>query len=498
MKNKLIIVFLLLLIFISPQIKADDCLNNYEMGNLLYEVDLYDEALECYNISENSKAIIKSVQILLNQDKPREAINTINKYIENNDDYSKTIYYWLSRSYIINNELDKAEKFAIKFNQNQNKNPDSYILLGDVYYEKNMNEKAKIQYKKAIDQAPGYSLARYRSWNVSIQKEDIKNWLRKHPEDYRARLILADYYKKNNEKQISELQKLLGKGLNINKFIAETLFYNGNLKEASLYYIKYLQQEPQNSEAISNLIKIYLRMGEEKKANSIMESYPLTYDNLLLKALRERVRGNLNDAVFYYWKYIENNKKNADAYVGVAYTYLAMRKNELAIRDFKSAIFISPNYKDAYLGLLNSLEKENKYKEIIYWSNIAINRFDNNREILLYRAKAFMEEDRTDLSLNILQDINYNKSKLYIEAQNIKIISLIKEENFKKAVIESENTVDNIDNNKLKYYKVLYFLYKDLNMTHNSKIYKEKIDLYYENSWDGSEYNLNLIINLLK
>jgi len=484
--------------FLSLQAKADNCLNNYEMGNLLYEIDLYDEALKCYNISEDNQAIIKTVQILLNQDKSEEAINTINEYIENNDDYPEIIYYWLSRSYIINNDLDKAEKFANKFNQVQDTNPDSYILLGDVYYEKNMKEKAKSEYQKAINQAPNYSLARYRLWNISIQKEDIKSWLRKYPEDYKARLILADYYKKNNEKQISDLQKLLSKGLNINKYIADTLFYNGDLEKASLYYVKYLQQEPQNLEAISNLIKIYLRMGEEGKANSIIETYPITYDNLLLKALRERVQGNLNDAVFYYWRYIEKNKEDADAYIGVAYTYLAMGKYDLANRDFKSAIFISPNYKDAYLGLLNTLEKQNKYKEMIYWSNIAINRFEYDKEVQLYRAKALMKEGEYNLSLNILQDINYDKIELYKKAQDIKIISLIKIENLKEAVLETEKLVKKIENDKLKYYKALYLLYRNLEMPYNSEIYKEKINLYYNESWNVSEYNLNFIINLIK
>jgi tetratricopeptide (TPR) repeat protein len=497
MKSKLIII-LLFLILLSPQIKADNCLNNYEMGNLLYEMDLYDEALECYNTSENNKAIIKKVQILLNQDKSKEAISTINNYMENNDEYSETIYYWLSRSYIINNELDKAENYAIKFNETQKMNPDSYILLGDVYYEKNREEKAKLQYEKAIELSPDYSLARYRLWNISAQKEEIKKWLRKYPEDNKARLILSDYYKGNNKNEISEAQRLLSEGLNIDKHIADTLFYDGNLEEASLYYIKYLQQEPKNPEAISNLIKIYLRMGERQKAKSIIETYPMTYDNLLLKALSERVQGNAKDAVFYYWKYIDNNKKNADAYIGVAYTYLAMGKNELASRDFKSAIFISPNYKDAYLGLLNSLEKRSKYKEMIYWSNIAMKRFENDKQILLYRARAYLEEDQSDLALKILNDINFDKKELYIQAQETKIISFIKKEDFKKAVVETEKVIDKIENNKLKYYKVLYLLYSNLEMSYNSNFYKEKINLYYNESWDVNEYNSDFIINLIK
>ena len=498
MKNKLIIVVLLLIIFLSPQIKAESCLNNYEMGNLLFEMNLYDEALECYDSSENSEAIIKKVQILLNQDKSKEAIETINKYIKNNNEYPGTIYYWLSRSYIINNDLDQAEKYANKFKQAQQTNPDSYILLGDVYFEKNMIEKAKLQYQKAVNQTPDYSLARYRLWNISTQKEDIKNWLRKNPKDNKARLILSDYYEENNENEISEVQSLLSKGINIDKYMADRLFYNGDLKEASLYYIKYLQQEPQNSEAISDLIKIYLRMGKKKKADSIMETYPVTYDNLLLKALKDRVQGNLENAVFYYWKYIENNKNNADAYVGVAYTYLGMGKNELANRDFKSAIYIAPNYKDAYLGLLNSLERQNKYEEMIYWTGIAKKRFKDDKEILLYRAKALMEENKTDLALNILQDINYNDRELYIEAQDIKIISLIKKEKLKEAVIETEKLVNKIGNNKLKYYKVLYLLYSDLDMTYNSGLYKEKVNLYYNDSWGVSDYNSEFIINLIK
>ncbi len=498
MKSKLVILILLFLIILSPQIKAENCLNNYDLGNLLFEMNLYDKALECYNNSGNNNAIIKRVQILLNQDKPKEAISIINKYIENNDDYPEIINYWLTRAYLINNELNKAEKYAIKFKQTQQTNPDSYILLGDVYNEKNMKGKAKLEYEKAIKLSPDYALARYRLWNISAQKEDIKKWLQRNPDDNKARLILSNYYKENNENEISETQKLLGEGLNINKYLADKSFHNGNLEEASLYYIKYLQQEPQNPEAISNLVRIYLRMGEQDKAESIMETYPITYDNLLLKALRERIKGNSQDAIFYYWKYIENNKNNADAYIGVAYAYLAMGKNELANRDFKSAIYISPNYKDAYLGLLNSLERQNKYGEMIYWSNIAMNRFKNNQEILLYRAKALMEEDKTDLALNILQDINYEKKELYIEAQDIKIISLIKKENLKEAVIETERLVNKIENNKLKYYKALHLLYSNLDMAYNSELYKEKINLYYNDSWDVSEYNPDFIINLIK
>lgn len=497
MKSKLLIAFLLLFfIFLSPQIEADNCLNNYEMGNLLFEMDLYDKALECYNVSENNKAIIKKVQVLLNKENPKEAIEALNEYIKVNNDYSETIYYWLSRSYLINNELDKAEKYAIKFEQSQNNNPDSYILIGDVYYEKDMIEKAKIEYKKAINAFPDYSLACFRLWNISNQKEGIKNWLKRYPEDNKARLLLSDYYKENNESKVSELQKLLGKGVNINKFIAEMLFYNGDLKEASLYYIKYLQQEPNNLEAVSNLIKIYLRMGEEKKAVSIMESYPTTYDNLLLKALKERLQGNLYDAVSYYWNYIEKNEKDTDAYIGVAYTYLAMGKYELAIRDFKSAIFISPYYKDAFLGLLESLKKEANYEEMINWSNMAIRRFENNKEILLYKAQGLIGKQKYDLALNILDNVYYDKIDSYKEAQKIKIISYIKNDNLKKAVIESEKLVNKIEDNKFDYYKVLFLLYKNLGMRYNSEIYREKIELYTDD-WNINDYDLDSIINLI-
>lgn len=481
MKKSFLITILLILLF-TLSAKADFN-NNYYKGELFNKMGFTEQAEEYYQTSFDEQSVIRLAQIYLNQEENKKAKEILLKKIkaEEEKEVSSYLYFWLARAYFQNNEYEKAKTEIDRFITRVPDSVNGFIVKGDIFSAQDKTDLARANYKKAVNLKPDYSLAKYRLWGISeeISLRELAEQLKEKPGDSRTRNIMADQLKRRDQQDISQMQRMLANGGNKNlKQYGSELLKAGKLKEAEYMYLSYLNNYPKDSEALASLCRIYLAEGKISRVQSLLETYPDFESLRLIKALVARTQGNPSSAVYYYWSYLNNNGDSADGYVGVAYTYLQLGRYELAERDFKSALFLAPDYKDAYTGICNALAAQNKYEDILYWTSRAMNKFPEEFEFLFRRAEAFYQLKEYNPAKNILSSKIPDDYKNRKEGFKLLAALNYKTDDLKASILNLKEIEDDKENLSLtSYYQVLYILYNRLELNYHSKKIKEELKL---------------------
>ncbi|MDP8221484.1 MAG: tetratricopeptide repeat protein [Candidatus Stygibacter frigidus] len=129
-----------------------------ELGNLLFDLEYYDEALPyleeaSIRFPEDNALNKKLATAYKKTGKIENAIKQYNDLIASNPDNLKA-YYNLVNAYTSINDYQKALDTALKLEKKDSKNPNAYIMLANSYSSLKMYDEAEKAAKKVLKLAP--------------------------------------------------------------------------------------------------------------------------------------------------------------------------------------------------------------------------------------------------------------------------------------------------------------------------------------------------------
>lgn len=327
-----------------------------------------------------------------------------------------------------------------------------------------------------------------------------------------------NYYKQANYNEaLKLLLSLTGKKVDSEVYleIGSCYYMLNNYKEAFEYWEKAIEIDPENSSAYTNIGNLYYKNGEIDKAISFwlraLVSRPEDFNANLNLAVAFNEKNMRFESIKYFEKYIKyaedkesesyaNIKKNIQHCFNVASQYLSLgvqcqidnddqkaaacyfkslanypnlsktnlnlgsiffsdKNLDLAIKYWKTAMFIEPNYEKVYSNLAISydLKKEFDYAYCYYdrYLNFVINNKEeyNKANHRLLKIKPYLNEHNDLISKHLdLANEHLENSRFFEAIDEFKNYSILKPEEKQnyKPIIEKWETYLNPEINQIK------------------------------------------------
>lgn len=257
-------------------------------------------------------------------------------------------------------------------------------------------------------------------------------------------------------------------------------YKKGNLEACKKFYLKVLEIEENNEDALGNLGVVSKALGNSKeainyyiKAIKINPHNALTYNNLgnALKDIKDYKR-----AIQAFSDCIKRNPKNSSAYNNLGITFEALGDKNKAIWAYKEAVRINPNFSKAVNNIGVILYKQEKYEEAIQIFKIALNidkdyhELHSNIGACLNKLKKY---DEAISSLNLAIEKDPQNAGAYTNLGNV--YNKIYE--YKKAAKLHEKSIE-LAPNGVNAYSNVGTSYKYLNQANKAiESYKKAIEL---------------------
>jgi tetratricopeptide (TPR) repeat protein len=199
---------------------------------------------------------------------------------------------------------------------------------------------------------------------------------------------------------------------------ATRLHQTGNLVDASIFYNKILEEQPDNFDTISLLGTLNIQSGNLdeaclllKKAIVLKPDSAISHGNL---GSALQASGRFEEAMHSYKRAIELKPDYDEAYYNLASTLQACNMLDEAVVIYKLAINLKPNDADIHNNLGNALRRSGKPDEALNSYKHAAMLKPDNAEILCNLGAAFQELDNLDEAI-----INYKRA-ISLEPDNAK------------------------------------------------------------------------------
>ncbi|NQZ86724.1 MAG: PEP-CTERM system TPR-repeat protein PrsT [Colwellia sp.] len=193
--------------------------------------------------------------------------------------------------YLKTEDLTKAQQYLEQSFQLDEKHYLTWHLQAQIYKQQSLNQQAIDTYLKALAIAPEFLDAKRGIASVYINQNDDKKALElvvqvleKSPNDPRAKLLHANLlFKQNNNKEAKAILTSLNQKIALipedvqikNNFLffinALSQYLLENYQSALRHINKYLRDEPDNFQAISLAVNIYLKLGQNIAARDLLD-----------------------------------------------------------------------------------------------------------------------------------------------------------------------------------------------------------------------------------
>lgn len=305
--------------------------------------------------------------------------------------------------------LVESEKLALKLTQKYPTDGFGWKVLGAIYQQQNLLEKASEALKNAAEYSPKDSEAQYNLGNYYYDQQQFNE--------------AVDCYKKAVELNSSFAQAYY----NLGSVLKEL----GLLSEAEASYHHALKINPKNAEMHFNLAQMLYEQGRYEDAIKHYEQviklqagFVSAYVNLgaCYKAL-----GSLQDAVASYQKAIELHPDHADALNNLGVVLKELGNTIEAEECYRKVIAINPEYVPAYnnLGILLKDTGRKVDAEIYYMKALKIDPLRavtySNLAVLLRELGRFVDAEvccRNALKITPNYVDAYNNLGLALDSQN--------------------------------------------------------------------------------
>ncbi len=348
---------------------------NYK-AETLKKLNKFDEAINVYeNIlalepnNQNAKAEIDD--IILNHFSGEKLQNYMQQLaLKNPNNYEAQFNYALELHK--NKNYQKATEFYNKAIALNSSKEESYINLAQIYIEQKNYEKAKETINKGLMILPNNS-------KLSQYLQEVKNY------DANAQYDLATklFEQKNYKAAINEYLKIQNKNDDVKSAIAGCYWELKDYQNANKYYLDILKNQPNNTEYLTSSAWAYYSLNDYNNAKSmanrvlLLDKTNADAKNIIANIEEIQTQDMLQTAISQYEKadfttalITLNNflsKMPNDEY-GLYYKALTLdelKKQQEAIKIYKTLISKNPNFAEAYYSLALDLDNTENYKEAI-------------------------------------------------------------------------------------------------------------------------------------
>lgn len=391
-------------------LKPDDIFLKYYLGNLLFDMREYENAISVYNsiISGNPY----ETQIRIARAKSYKAVGKLNAAIK---DYqvilalypnSKQAQYGLYRLLSGKKPLNEIIKTFYPLNKRFVPTADFYNNLAGTLYQKNMVKDSISLYKKSIQAAPKSQTAYIQLYKIyelegetanayELIKQARKN-LPNNPEIKRMYQLtstnaqkskdsLALSYMSNKEylKAIKIYNQIQPKNAATYESLANCYKSLKNYKAAVNNLSEAIKLDPVNSDLYYSTALLYLDLNSKKTAESYLEK-AIGLDNKNLKARKllsylkqQDIDNSLNKAYTLYKKKDYKNTlvelsraenlypNNPNVFFYRALTYKALNDSNNAYKNFEKTLKMDRTYFTSYFYMAEILEKQGKERQAL-------------------------------------------------------------------------------------------------------------------------------------
>lgn len=303
-----------------------------------FEAGFYQNALKALNDRiennpNNADAYFKKGEVLENLDNPDNAIINYKKAIKL-DSLNPGYYKGLSRLFVKQEKMARAEENAVKALQLGDQTADLHQLLADIYIRKTEYNIALNHLNKAIETAPRNSEYTYQKGRLYLQlgdtaraKEFLMNNLGRIEPGAEIYESLADIYA--SEKKFGEAIAYLDSSQRLSNSDYGVLV----IKKADIL------RKSGNISAAKNLLNQYLKEDSSNFAINykVAELHLISY--------------GYDSALYYLNRTIELDSKSKESFLMMGKVYDRKRMYLTAQEQFKNALLIDTSYQHAKLAL---------------------------------------------------------------------------------------------------------------------------------------------------
>jgi len=306
---------------------------------------------------QNTGASIQLIKLYLDNDQDTKAMIELNRIQSRVSDNPK--FFILAANLLLKRGLfDEAEEMAKKAVKISYNNPDAFIILGNICFEKANSfdsapqslELKKVYMKKAFDSfytaykynpaSPfahiGLANAYYMNGQTSLALDEILKAKELSINNAEALYLIGEYYYKTKEytKSKTYLEKSVSSGLTSKYktyYLLGTLYeQEGSIQNAQKSYLKALKIKPDHTESQQNLdrlIKITYKEAEtlSNKQKTTKDLFSNLNDelNTVMQADYYLAVDEFTKARDSYIKVLDTNPENINAITGLAELYYA-------------------------------------------------------------------------------------------------------------------------------------------------------------------------------
>ena len=391
-------------------LSPDDIFLKYYLGNLLFDMGEYAQAINVYNsiIANNPY----ETQIRIARAKCYRTIGNINAAMK---DYqvvlalypnSKQAQYGMVQLFSGKKSIDEIIKLFYPLNKKFIPNADFYNNLASILYQKNMVKDAINVYKKSVKiapKAPAAYIQLYKIYELEGQNanayEIIKQAYINMPKNLEIRSIytavnknalsdkssLALSYMTNKEynKAIKIYNQINPKDVSVYESLANCYKSMKNYKAAIDNLTHAIKLDPVNSDLYYNIALLYLDLNSKKTAESYLnKAIGLDKKNLKARKLlsylkQQEVDESLNKAYNLFQKkdykntIIELNRaeklypNNPNVFFYKGLTYKALNDLNNSYKNFTKTLKMDRSYYTAHFYMAEILEKQGKEKQAL-------------------------------------------------------------------------------------------------------------------------------------
>ena len=252
----------------------------------------------------------------------------------------------------------------------------------------------------------------------------VEDYLKNHPEDFKAKILLAKLYTWNN--QTDKAAKLLDTFTDTENYQAKLLYgkilaWNGMYKKAKIFLSEVYQNGniKQKYEALKTLGFIEMWQGNKKNAKKIFEN--LLKKNPKDEEIKEALmilNGNIKPLITKYEKLLKKNPSNMNYVLKLADLYYQLPNYKKAAKYYEIYLQNNPDKIELYKTLGDIyLELKEYYKGFSDWEYYAA--IKNTPEAYLELAKRYYWNGFTKEAIDVLNKI-LNKYPNYKPAIELK------------------------------------------------------------------------------
>lgn len=489
MRKRLLILFLFLVIFISP-VFSDELTEDY-----------FDIAQNYIEAGDTTKALEYINYVLMINPKNEKALNLKDSLIpqETNDDLSRTAvimskqksladlaildipksdrykvensseyYNKQGKQYYLEEDYDNAIRSFFRAVSIDGKNYIAYNNLGMTYWKKNNLISAEKYFKKAAQISKYYPQPYINLALLYKQKGDMDKHLKylqkaldENPDNYWTYYLIGDYYSSVGNYPATISYYIDSIDINPNfppAYLALGISYFKTDKyDKSITAIKnYLDLNPNSDFAYSILAKNYYLKGDYKTAKKFMKKAfeinpSSTYRMEIAKI--EFNDGDYKNSLLNF-QILEPEYQYAELYNYIGLCNLMLKRYELAVINFNKAIVLDSRRPIYYYNLAQCYDALDEKKKYVQYMNLAI------------QIVPVTYQDYIDLSC-----IYYNTSK------------------YNPAIKTLETGIETYPEAK-PLYMALMGLYEQIGDTTNYNIMKDRIETRFNSNEQKKEIKL--------